>query len=91
MAKIKFTSKIGAKPSKLQRAAGEQICSQIYYKGKTIMSVTGNSFLCLYCTPKNVNLRLKNATTHRETVNWVKEHAQELWEKFPFTLKTLEE
>lgn len=55
------------------------------------MSVTGNSSLCLYCTPKNICLRLKNAVDHREAVNWIKEHAQELWEKYPFTLKLKEE
>lgn len=91
MAKIKFTSKRGGKPSKLQRACGEQRSSQIFYKGESIMSVTGNSSLCLYCTPKNICLRLKNAVDHREAVNWVKEHAQELWEKYPFTLKLKEE
>lgn len=47
MAKIKFTSKRGGKPSKLQRACGEQRSSQIFYKGESIMSVTGNSSLCL--------------------------------------------
>lgn len=52
MAKIKFTSKRGEKPSKLQRAGGEQRHSMIFYKGESIMSVTGNSSLCLYCTPK---------------------------------------
>lgn len=82
MAKIKFTSKRGEKPSKLQRAGGEQRHSMIFYKGESIMSVTGNSSLCLYCTPKNICLRLKN---------WVKEHAQELWEKYPFTVKLKEE
>lgn len=55
------------------------------------MSVTGNSSLCLYCTPKNICLRLKNAVDRRAAVNWVKEHAQELWEKYPFTLELKEE
>lgn len=49
MTKIKFTSKKGTKPSKLQRAGGEQICSLIYCNGETVMSVTGYSSLCLYC------------------------------------------
>lgn len=26
-----------------------------------------------------------------EAVNWVKEHVQELWKKYPFTLKLKEE
>ena len=52
MKEIKFTLKRGAKPSKLQRAGGEQRSSMIFYKGESIMSVTGNSSLCLYCTPK---------------------------------------
>lgn len=91
MAKIKFTSKRGEKPSKLQRAGGEQRHSMIFYKGESIMSVTGNSSLCLYCTPKNICFRLKNCVDHRAAVNWVKEHAQELWEKYPFTEKLKEE
>lgn len=91
MAKIKFTSKRGEKPSKLQRAGGEQRHSMIFYKGESIMSVTGNSSLCLYCTLKNICLRLKNCVDHRTAVNWVKEHAQELWEKYPFTEKLKEE
>lgn len=91
MAKIKFTSKRGEKPSKLQRAGGGQRHSMIFYKGESIISVTGNSSLCLYCKPKNICLRLKNAVDHRAAVNWVKEHAQELWEKYPFTLKLKEE
>ena len=91
MAKIKFTSKKDPKPSKLERAGGEQRHSMIFYKGESIMSVTGNSSLCLYCTPKNICLRLKNCDGHRAAVNWVKEHAQELWEKYPFTAKLKEE
>lgn len=91
MTKIKFTSKKGTKPSKLQRAGGEQICSLIYCNGETVMSVTGYSSLCLYCAPTNVCLNLKGTTTHREAINWVKEHAQELWEKYPFKLKLKEE
>lgn len=78
MAKIKFTSKRGEKPSKLQRACGEQRSSQIFY-------------MCLYCTPKNICLRLKNCEDHRAAVNWVKEHAQALWEKYPFTAKLKKE
>lgn len=67
MAKIKFTSKRGEKPSKLQRAGGAQRSSMIFYKGESIMSVTGNSSLCLYCTPKNICLRLKNCVDHRSS------------------------
>lgn len=88
MAKIKFTSKRGGKPSKLQRACGEQRSSQIFYKGESIMSVTGNSSLCLYCTPKNICLRLKNAVDHREAVNWVKEHAQWIWDNYNLRIKS---
>lgn len=50
------------------------------------MSVSENR-LCLYCEPVNVNLVLKNITDHKEAVNWVKVHAQELWETYPFRLK----
>lgn len=91
MAKIKFTSKKDPKPSKLERAAGEQRGSGIYYQGKRIASVVGNSELNFYCKPNNVRLKLKNADDHRAAVNWVKEHAQELWEKCPFTEKLKEE
>lgn len=91
MAKIKFTSKRGEKPSKLQRAGGEQRHSMIFYKGESIMSGTGSSSLCLYCTPKNICLRFKNCEDHRAAVNWVKEHAQALWEKYPFTAKLKKE
>lgn len=91
MVKIKFTSKRGEKPSKLQRAGGEQRHSMIFYKGESIMSVTGSSSLCLYCTPKNICLRLKNCEDHRAAVNWAKEHAQALWEKYPFTAKLKKE
>lgn len=91
MAKIKFTSKKDPKPSKLERAAGNQRGSGIYYQGERIGSIVGNSELNFYCKPKNVRLRLKNAVDHRAAVNWVKEHAQELWEKYPFTAKLKEE
>lgn len=87
MAKIKFTSKRGAKPSKLESAAGSQRSSMIYYQGEPIGSVTGASEICLYCNPKNVILRIKGAITHREAVNYVKAHAQELWDKYDFRLK----
>lgn len=88
MAKIKFTSKRGKKPSKLQRSGGEQRSSMIFYKGESIMSVTGNSSLCLYCTPKNICLRLKNAVDHRAAVNWVKEHAQWIWDNYNLRIKS---
>lgn len=39
--KIKFTSKRDPKPSKLERAAGEQRGSSIYYQGERIGSVEG--------------------------------------------------
>lgn len=91
MEKIRFTSKKDPKPSKLERAAGEQRGSGIYYQEERIGSVVGNSELNFYCKPKNVRLRLKNAPDHRAAVNWVKEHAQELWEKYPFTSKLKEE
>jgi hypothetical protein len=88
MAKIKFTSKRGEKPSKLQRAGGAQRSSMIFYKGESIMSVTGNSSLCLYCTPKNICLRLKNCVDHRAAVNWVKEHAQWIWDNYNLRIKS---
>lgn len=91
MAKIKFTSKKDPKPSKLERAAGEQRSSGIFYKGERIGSVVGSSEINLYCQPKNVRLRLKNAADHRVAVDWVKEHAQELWEKYSFSAKLKEE
>lgn len=91
MAKIKFTSKKDPKPSKLESAAGDQRGSGIYYQGKRIGSVVGNSELNFYCNPKNVRLRLKNAADHRAAVNWVKGHAQELWETYSFTVKLKEE
>lgn len=85
--KIKFTSKKGEKPSKLARAGGEQISSLILYKGESIGSVTGSSQICLYCQPKNIFLRLKEPRDHRYAVDWVKEHAQQLWDKYDFTAK----
>ena len=39
MAKIKFTSKRGEKPSKLQRAGGEQRSSMIFYKGEQTVTI----------------------------------------------------
>lgn len=86
--KIKFTSKKNPKPLKLQRAGGEQRSSLIYYKGESIMSVTGNSSLCLYCKPKNICLRLKNAVDHRYAVNWVKEHVQWIWDNYNLRIKS---
>lgn len=59
----------------------------IYYQGEPIGSVTGSSEVCLYCTPKNVILRVKEATTHREAVNYIKAHAQKLWDTYNFTVK----
>lgn len=91
MKKIKFTSKKNPKPSKLARAGGDVQTSSIYYQGERIGSVEGNTRIILICDPKPVYLRLKNAVDHRAAVNWVKEHAQELWEKYPFTLKLKEE
>ena len=91
MAKIKFTSKRGEKPSKTSTFWGKTKRFSDFYKGKSIMPATGNSSLGLYCTPKNICLRLKNCADHRAAVNWVKEHAQELWEKYPFTVKLKEE
>lgn len=90
MKKIKFTSKRLPKPSKLQRAAGETRGTMIYYQGESIMSVSENR-LCLYCEPVNVHLVLKKVTDHKEAVNWVKAHAQELWETYPFRLKLKKE
>lgn len=63
----------------------------IYYQGEPIGSVTGASEICLYCNPKNVILRIKGAITHREAVNYVKTHAQELWDKYNFTVKLKKE
>lgn len=45
--KIKFTSKKNPKPSKLERAAGEQRGSSIYYQGERIGSVEGNTRIIL--------------------------------------------
>lgn len=89
--KIKFTSKKNPKPSKLARAGGDVQTSSIYYQGERIGSVEGNTRIMLICDPKPVYLRLKEPQDHRYAVNWVKEHAQELWEKYPFTEKLKEE
>ena len=88
MAKIKFTSKKDPKPSKLERAAGNQRGSGIYYQGERIGSIVGNSELNFYCKPKNVRLRLKNAVDHRAAVNWVKEHAQWIWDNYNLRIKS---
>lgn len=89
--KIKFTSKKNPKPSKLARAGGDVQTSSIYYQDERIGSVEGNTRIILICDPKPVYLRLKEPQDHRYAVNWVKEHAQALWEKYPFTAKLKEE
>lgn len=40
---------------------------------------------------KEYLFKTQNCVDHRAAVNWVKEHAQELWEKYPFTEKLKEE
>lgn len=86
--KIKFTSKKNPKPSKLARAAGEMCGSSIYYQGERIGSVEGNTRIMLICDPKNVHLRLKESQDHRYAVNWVKEHAQWIWDNFNLQIKS---
>lgn len=85
---IKFTSKRDPKPSKLERAAGEQRGSSIYYQGERIGSVEGNTRIMLICDPKNVYLRLKEPQDHRYAVNWVKEHAQWIWDNYNLRIKS---
>lgn len=87
MKKIKFTSKKNPNPSKLARAAGEVQTSAIYYNEERIGSVKGNDSITLFCDPNHVYLRLKEPKDHRYAVNWVKDHAQELWDKFNFRIK----
>lgn len=86
--KIKFTSKKNNKLSKLQRASGEQVSSTIYFKGESIASVYGASEILLYCVPNNVHLRLKEPQDHRYAVNWVKEHAQWIWDNYNLRIKS---
>ena len=91
MEKIKFTSKKNFKPNKLQRAAGEQASSIIYYKGESIALVCGASRIILYCTPKNICLKLKYPKDHRYAVNYIKDNAEKFWNTYPFTLKLKKE
>lgn len=86
--KIKFTSKKNPKPSKLARAGGDVQTSSIYYQGERIGSVEGNTRIILICDPKPVYLRLKEPQDHRYAVNWVKEHAQWIWDNYNLRIKS---
>lgn len=86
--KIKFTSKKNPKPSKLARAGGDVQTSSIYYQGERIGSVEGNTCIILICDPKPVCLRLKEPQDHRYAVNWVKEHAQWIWDNYNLLIKS---
>lgn len=86
--KIKFTSKKNPKPSKLARAGGDVQTSSIYYQGERIGSVEGNTRIILICDPKPVCLRLKEPQDHRYAVNYVKEHAQWIWDNYNLRIKS---
>lgn len=85
--KIKFTSKKCSRPSAIQRAALMKPLTLIYFKGESVGSVSGSDEIVLYCKSKNILLRLKEPSTYREAVDWVKAHAQQLWDKYDFTAK----
>ena len=85
---LTFTSKKNLKPSKLARAGGDVQTSSIYYQGERIGSVEGNTRIILICDPKPVYLRLKEPQDHRYAVNWVKEHAQWIWDNYNLRIKS---
>lgn len=86
--KIKFTSKKCPSPSKLERACGETQTSLIYYQGEYIASVEGNTRIMLLCDPNPVYLKIKDPQDHRFAVNWVKEHAQWIWDTYNLRIKS---
>lgn len=74
MKKIKFTSKKCSRPSAIQRAALMKPLTLIYFEEESVASVSGSDEIILYCKSKNILLRLKEPSTHREAVDWVKAH-----------------
>ena len=91
MKKIKFTSKKCSRPSAIQRAALMKPLTLIYFEEESVASVSGSDEIILYCKSKNILLRLKEPSTHREAVDWVKAHAQQLWDKYDFAVKFKED
>jgi hypothetical protein len=86
MKKIKFTSKVVFRASRLERAAGSGIISTIYFQGEEIGNIN-NTTLILYCEKGNKIFDM-NLADHRTVVNYVKSHAKEIWDKYDLKAKT---
>lgn len=83
----KVISKLDGKEYFVAVCNDESNTMLIYFKGESVGSVSGSDEIVLYCKSKNILLRLKEPSTHREAVDWVKAHAQQLWDKYDFTAK----
>lgn len=56
--------------------------------GKEYYLTVCNDESILICDPKPVCLRLKEPQDHRYAVNWVKEHAQWIWDNYNLRIKS---
>lgn len=82
--KVRFTSKKASRGNKLERAAGAEEYSTILYKGEPVGCVKGNRNFTLFTRPKNTHFTIKRESmkTHRDAVNFVKENAEFLYNKY---------